>query len=170
MSNLDDLVLRKPKLEDGLAVNELVASCPPLDANSSYCNFLQCSHFADTCIAAEADDQILGFVSAYPIPSKPDTLFVWQIAVHESARGQSLAPRMLERLLKRPACEGIHFLETTITSSNSASRRVFERLAAELNANLQVSPWLDSERHFDSLHPSEPLVRIGPFNQPREDL
>lgn len=162
--------MRKPTLEDGLAVHRLVDDCPPLDPNSSYCNFMQCSHFADTCVAAELDGRLVGFVSAYFLPAQPDTLFVWQIAVHETARGQALGRKMLESLLARRECEALRFVETTIDSENAASRRVFEKLAAAFNATIYVTPWLDQERHFNNSHPSEPLVRIGPFNLQREEL
>src|SRR5690606_42164986 len=66
---------------------ELVARCQPLDTNSVYCNLLQCSDFADTAIAAEdANGQLVGFISGYRPPSRPDTLFVWQVAVDASMR------------------------------------------------------------------------------------
>ena len=46
-------------MEDGLAVNRLIASCPPLDTNSTYCNFLQCLHFAETSVLAEKDGKVV---------------------------------------------------------------------------------------------------------------
>jgi diaminobutyrate acetyltransferase len=84
------LALREPGPDDGPAVFDLVARCPPLDPNSRYCNLLQCSHFAATSIIAPADvggHAALGFVSGYRIPARPDTLFIWQVAVDAAARG-----------------------------------------------------------------------------------
>ena len=151
-------------LEDGMAVFRLVQNCPPLDTNSSYCNLLQCSHFANTSVAAQMNGEIVGFISGYVIPDRADTLFVWQVAVAEQARGLGLASRMLSEILARPHCEDIAYLETTITQDNQASWALFKRLASTLSADFQSSEWLDKDAHFAGQHDSEALVRIGPFN------
>ncbi|MFW9674712.1 hypothetical protein V3H45_25585, partial [Vibrio parahaemolyticus] len=73
------VMLRRPTDGDGYNLHQLVARCQPLDTNSVYCNLLQCSDFADTAIAAEnAQGELVGFISGYRPPSRPDTLFVWQ--------------------------------------------------------------------------------------------
>ncbi|MDA3870409.1 MAG: diaminobutyrate acetyltransferase, partial [Gammaproteobacteria bacterium] len=87
--------LRKPISTDGAAVHRLISQCPPLDTNSMYCNLLQCTHFADTSVAAVQENELVGFVSGYIVPQRADTLFVWQVAVGDKARGQGLAGRML---------------------------------------------------------------------------
>ncbi len=161
---LEVIVLERPKLEDGMDVYRLVENCPPLDPNSSYCNLLQCSHFADTSVAAKIDDQLVGFISAYAIPDRLDTLFVWQVAVSESARGQGLGSRMITHLLDRPQCQAIRFIETSITDDNRASWALFGSLAKKLSADLQSSPWMNKKHHFADQHDSEVLVRVGPFN------
>jgi L-2,4-diaminobutyric acid acetyltransferase len=161
------MVFRSPSLSDGMAVFQLVEKCPPLDTNSSYCNLLQCSHFSSTSVAALVDGELVGFVSGYAIPERPDTLFVWQVAVAEKARGIGLASRMLTHILGRSHCTGIAYLETTITEDNQASWALFEGLAKGLSADLQSSGWMDREAHFSGQHDSEALVRIGPFNSNR---
>ncbi|NOI34143.1 diaminobutyrate acetyltransferase, partial [Vibrio cyclitrophicus] len=40
---------REPKASDGNDIYRLISECPPLDTNSSYCNFLQSTHFSKTC-------------------------------------------------------------------------------------------------------------------------
>lgn len=155
--------LRQPRLDDGMDLVELVASCPPLDVNSSYCNLLQCSHFARTSVAAEQDGGLVGFVSGYIIPEKPDTLFIWQVAVLEKVRGCGLASRMLDQILTRHTCNQIRYLETTITEDNQASWALFKRFAKTQEADFQPSAWMDKEKHFAGQHDSEVLVRIGPF-------
>ena len=72
------LSFRVPTASDGAALHQLVANCPPLDPNSFYCNLLQCSHFADTAVAVEYEGKLVGFISGYIPPGKPDTLFVWR--------------------------------------------------------------------------------------------
>lgn len=161
----EQLSLRPPVATDGIRVNRLVAQCPPLDTNSVYCNLLQCSHFAQTSVAAEIDGDLVGFVSGYIEPDQADTLFIWQVAVSEKARGMGLATRMLQSILQRDACQKIAYIDTTITEDNRASWALFERLAQKLGAELNHSVQFDREQHFDGEHDSEMLVRIGPFKQ-----
>lgn len=154
---------RLPVPEDGASVHNLIAHCPPLDGNSLYCNLLQCTHFSDTSVAAEIDGELSGFISGYLIPQRPSTLFIWQVAVGESARGMGLANQMLKEILARPACAGVGQLETTITPDNKASWALFQGLARDLGAPVQSSVMFDQHRHFGGLHASEMLVCIGPF-------
>lgn len=158
------ITLRAPTAEDGAAVYDLIAQCPPLDTNSMYCNLLQSSHFSDTSVAAELDEDIVGFISGYVLPKQPDTLFIWQVAVGEKARGQGLASRMLRDILQRPACQQVKFIETTITPDNRASWALFESLANKLSAQLNHSVMFDRQQHFAGQHETEMLVKIGPIN------
>lgn len=164
LSGSESILLRPPVLADGLAVHGLVQRCPPLDENSSYCNFLQCSHFADTSVAAESGQELVGFVSGYIVPQRPDSLFIWQVAVAEEARGLGLASRMLSHIIDRPSCSEVRYLETSITQENQASWALFGSWANKRSAEFQSSPWMDKDRHFAGQHESEALVRIGPFN------
>lgn len=155
---------RNPTPDDGVAAHELIANCPPLDTNSLYCNLLQCSHFSDTSIVAESDFEIVGFVSGYLVPKRLDTLFIWQVAVEESARRQGLALMMLLKLLQRPACHNVCYLEATITEDNTASKALFTNFADQLGVNFTCSKHFLRDIHFDDQHVDEYLYRIGPFN------
>jgi L-2,4-diaminobutyric acid acetyltransferase len=157
------LLLRHPRSTDGHEVNRLIARCKPLDTNSTYCNLLQCLHFADTCMLAEDEDDgtLLGFISAYRKPKEPDTLFVWQVAIDKRARGEGLARRLLDTLLESDACRGVTRIETTITADNAASWGLFESVARDRGDGLGVRHVLfDQERHFDGDSKSEILYRI----------
>lgn len=164
MPSSQNIDLRVPVLEDGMAVFRLIQRCPPLDTNSSYCNFLQCGHFFNTSVAAHLEGSLVGFTSGYIVPERPDTLFIWQVAIDQPARGLGLSSQMLKHILHRPECGGISFIETTITQDNKPSWGLFKSLAKKLGANIQSATWLDKQVHFDNQHDSELLVRIGPFN------
>jgi len=151
-----------------MALHRLVGECPPLDPNSSYCNLLQCSHFGATSIAAVHDGELYGSVTGYRVPEQPDTLFVWQVAVHPQARGQGLARTMLRKLIAQ--LPDIRFIETSITPGNEASWRLFTGLATELHADMARSVMFDRELHFQGAHESEHLVRIGPFGAAHSPL
>ncbi|WP_315917775.1 diaminobutyrate acetyltransferase [Vibrio fluvialis] len=154
---------RIPSRTDGKRVHELVSQCSPLDENSAYCNFLQSTHFQSTCVVAERNGDIVGFVSAYRKPDKPNELFVWQVAVHESARGMGLAFHMLNELLTRDDLADIDVLETTITRDNNGSWSLFKKLDRANGEQGEVSTFLDETRHFDGEHDTEYLYRI-PLN------
>lgn len=112
---------------------------------------------------AEQDAEPAGFVSAYRPPARADTVFVWQVAVAPAARGRGLALQMLEHLLARPALAGCNRLETTVTPSNAASRRVFETLATRLNARCAERSFFSKEDFQDPHHEPEMLISIGPW-------
>ncbi|WP_305909140.1 diaminobutyrate acetyltransferase [Methylomarinum sp. Ch1-1] len=155
--------LRPPLPEDGASVFKLVERCPPLDINSMYCNLLQSSHFAATSVAALLDGELVGFISGYLIPERPDTLFIWQVAVAEQARGQGLASSMAQNILARPQCRNVTHIETTITEANQASWALFQGLANKLQTELQSSVMFDRGKHFDHAHDTEMLVKLGPL-------
>merc|ERR1711964_4784 len=81
---------------------------------------------AETGVAAEKEGDLVGFISGYIPPQQPETVFVWQVAVHEKGRGQGLAKRMLKEIVGRDACSNVTHLETTITEDNEASWALFK--------------------------------------------
>ena len=159
----DKLELRHPRATDGFHLNQLVAASPPLDTNSVYCNLLQCQHFSDTSVAAVIDGRLVGFISGYIVPNDPETLFIWQVVVAESARGLGLAKRMLRWLVACPAAEQAQRLETTITPDNQASWSLFESYARDCGASLAKSVQFSRELHFGGAHDDEYLLRLAPL-------
>lgn len=159
---MQQVQLRRPRKSDGLRVHDLVERCPPLDRNSIYCNLLQVTHFADTCILAEDDSGLLGFVTGYLIPDRRHVLFVWQVGVRVEARGRNLGQRLLLSLLAR--CN-VSALETTVTPANASSRRMFERLAESLLAPVECETLFSRDTHFGQRHADEILLRIGPIDR-----
>ncbi|PSJ48187.1 diaminobutyrate acetyltransferase [Zobellella endophytica] len=158
------LLLRRPTSTDGYAINRLIARCKPLDTNSTYCNLLQCLHFADTCMLAEDEEEgtPLGFISAYRKPKDPSTLFVWQVAIDKRARGEGLARTLLDTILESEACAGVTHIETTITADNAASWALFESLARDKGKGQGIRHVLfDQQRHFNGNSNSEILYRIA---------
>lgn len=172
---MSGILFRPPAVVDGVALSRLVQRCQPLDTNSVYVYLLLGCHFRDTCVVAERDQEVVGFVSAYIPPRQREALFVWQVAVDAVARGQGLAGRMLDELLGRPACAEVSYLETTVTPSNEPSRRLFQALARRLGTECRTSVLFpselfsgaDSEESADAgapPHEAEELLRIGPFS------
>lgn len=159
-STSDKIQFRKPESEDGAAIWELIASCKPLDENSMYCNLIQCDHFRDTCILAELDGVIVGWISGYVLPADATSFFVWQVAVSEKARGLGLAKRMLEKLLARDVCADVTRMQTTITKDNDASWALFRSFADAQDAELDHEAHFESDTHFQGEHATEHMVTI----------
>jgi L-2,4-diaminobutyric acid acetyltransferase len=155
--------IRAPRAEEGMQAAKLVAQCPPLDQNSDYCYLLQCTQFADTCAIAELNGSIVGFISGHRVPTSPDSLFIWQVAVAKEARGRNLGRDMMLDILRRPSSKGFTQLLATATDDNLPSRRMFQSLAKTLQTNIGHSVLFDREIHFAGAHKSEVLLTIGPF-------
>lgn len=124
-----------------------------------------CSDFADSCLVAERQGAIVGWVAGYRPPAQPADFFVWQVAVAGQARGAGLAGRMIEALLCRPQAAGASHLSTTITSGNRASWSLFKSLARRWSAPLERTLRFDRDRHLAGRHDSEWQARIGPLPQ-----
>ncbi|SHG91279.1 diaminobutyrate acetyltransferase [Pollutimonas bauzanensis] len=155
--------MRAPGKTDAAGIHRLVADCPPLDLNSVYTYLLLSEHFAGTCVLAGSGDALEGFVSGYVLAQRPDVLFVWQVAVHERARGKGLGLRMLRHLLRRPGLAAVQYVETTVSPGNLASRGMFAGLARGLAAGMREEPFFEPGLFGQASHDDEPLLRIGPF-------
>lgn len=169
MAEFDEIKLRKPSVEDGAALHALVRECKPLDENSIYCNLLQCTHFADTCIVAEKAGRLVGFVTGYRMPAAPEIYFLWQVGVSADGRGHGLGRRMIQGILAREACRGVTELNTTITRSNEASRALFAALARAEGGQLSEHEYFTAEHFGGSGHESEYLFRIRPLSSPLKE-
>lgn len=154
---------RRPDKSDGAAVWELVRQSDTLDLNSAYSYLMLGEYFADTCRVAYRNDRLAGFVAGFTPPRRPDTLFVWQVAVDRHERGQGLAKQLLRDLLGTPACGHLRYLEATVTPSNMASERLFRRVARELGTSCRVEAVFDEDDFPGDDHEAERRFRIGPI-------
>ncbi|MCW8888099.1 MAG: diaminobutyrate acetyltransferase [Gammaproteobacteria bacterium] len=162
----DGIIIRNPQASDGLQIHQLIASSPPLDLNSVYSYYLLIKHFSDSCAVAEYQGKVVGFISAYRPPENKFTLFVWQVVVAQTLRGQKVAWHMLNTLLQSSELSDLCHVETTVNPSNTASRRLFERLAIEHGTVLEEEIFLDAAAFGPGGdHESEILLRI-PLNKP----
>jgi L-2,4-diaminobutyric acid acetyltransferase len=166
MSSRDDISLRIANVWDGRHIWDAVERIGALERNSCYAYLLLASHFASTCIVAEANDDIVGFVAAYRPPSAPLDVFVWQIGVTPAARGHGIGRALLGSLLAQPAAGDAHFLTATVTPDNRASMALFHGFARERGFACAVEPWF-SAACFAEPHPDEYLLRVGPLSTNR---
>ncbi|MFC7375152.1 diaminobutyrate acetyltransferase [Brachybacterium sp. GCM10030268] len=154
-----DLTITAPAQSHGADIWRVARDSGSLDLNTSYAYLLLARDFAATSRVALHEGEVVGFVLGYLRPDAPERLFIWQIAVDESMRGQRVAARLLEALLED--LPSVAALETTITEDNSASQRLFASLAERHGASHTIEP-LFEESHFpDEGHGAELLHVIG---------
>lgn len=152
--------LRSPHLSDGAAMWRLTRATGVLDLNSSYQYLLWCRDFSATSVVAvSGDEALVGFITGFLRPDDPNTLLIWQVAVDDAARGHGLASRMLDHLVEATSA---HYLETTVTDDNVASKRLFASLAGRYGASHDITPLFTPEMYPDG-HDTEYLHRIGPL-------
>lgn len=161
---MGEINFRPPSIDEGSLIKELVDQSGILDINSTYCYLLLCRDFSDTCVVAEQNGEIAGFLSAYQPPNSKKTLFIWQIAVSERKRKSGIAKAMLNHLMQRDFDPEIQFIETTISPSNTASQALFRSLAKELQGKINEQSFFEKEFFSENGHEPEHLFRIGPIN------
>ena len=162
-ASVPKIQFRHPSLGDGAAIWKMVEESSVLDSNSIYLYLLLCHHFNDTCFIGEYDGKIVAFLSAYNPPNNPETIFVWQIAVHDEMRRCGVASTMLNLLVDEMIVNKTVYLEATITSSNTASRNLFRSLAAKHGVACNEDILFKRESFGDQAHEDEVLFRLGPF-------
>ena len=161
---LDGYSFRRARADDGLAAWELVKAAGTLDVNSAYFYVLFCTDFSETCLIVECAGEPVGVIIGYHPPGQEDTAFCWQVGVVPTHRGKGLALQMLKSWLDLPTNQAVRWVTATVAPNNEASKRLFCRLAADLNITCEVRDHF-TEKHFPKGHAPEPLYRIGPIDR-----
>ncbi len=155
------LTIEKPTLHDAMAMHHLAEESGALDVNSRYAYLLCARLFRGSCrVARSPQGKVLGFVTGIVDPESRDTLFVWQVAVHRSARGRQLGAKMITEIADALQ---VRFVEATVTPSNEPSSRMFTKIADLLNADIQRTTGFPPELFLPEPHEAEALVRVGPI-------
>ncbi|WP_245628170.1 diaminobutyrate acetyltransferase [Shouchella shacheensis] len=160
----ETITFSKPGTDDGASMWELVNQST-LDKNSAYKYVMMSEFFSDTCVVAKRKGKVIGFVTGFIQPERPDTIFVWQIGIDSEARGEGLASRLLAELLSQNEEKEIRYVEATVTPSNTASRSLFQSFARKQKTKCRIRDCFETS-HFPESgddHEAEELFRIGPF-------
>lgn len=155
--------LRTPEPRDGAAMWAVARDTGTLDLNSSYLYLLLARDFADTCVIAEHEGEVVGFASGYRRPRRPEVVFLWQVGIVPALQGAGLGKRLVGAFLRQPGADRASLLETTISPDNEASRALFRSIARELETECEVSPCFAAEDFPDAGHAAEELFTIGPY-------
>lgn len=156
--------IRRPRAQEGSAIWNLVRRSESPDPGSRHVLPLLVSHFADTCLVAESDGALIGFVGGYRPPSPPESVRVWQIDVEAAFRRQGLGSALLHALIQCPACAGVEYLEAAVRTADVAMKRLFEGFARDLDTACEVTLGPSGIVPPRSSGDGEDLVRIGPIH------
>lgn len=162
MRRLNDFHIRRPRRDDAAAIHALIVRAGTLEPNSAYCYLLLADHFASTCVVAEHEGEIVGAVLGYRPPSRPGSLFVWQVAVDGSMRGRGLGLALLHAFAQTPGSRGARSLLATVAPSNAPSNKLFRAYARSVGATLDVSEGYPASL-FPDAHDDERLITIHPL-------
>lgn len=118
------------------AVREILTQGEPFVASyQNYIYWMLGRYFPSTCLVAEEDGRVLGYIGALLSPEK-QTLFVWQIAVKSDERGRQIGRKLLENVIMAAKNMGITQLEFAINDENIICRRMVEKLVQDLESTI----------------------------------
>ncbi|MFB5624986.1 MAG: diaminobutyrate acetyltransferase [Nitrosopumilus sp.] len=160
---MSSITFREPLVSDADSIWRLVNSNKPLDENSKYLYILLCHQFSKTCVVAESDSKILGFLSGFISPKNQDTLFVWQAAVDKEFRNKGIAKELVCKALSQTD-PTVRFVGATVTPSNKASLKFLHNFASDFDADFTKTSLFSTELLGDG-HEPEDLIRIGPIQK-----
>lgn len=155
------VTFRPTTRDDAAELFRLVEDDGVLDLNSPYFYVLFADEYADTCVVAERDGELAGFVVGLHPPRRPEVIFVWQVGVSPRHRRLGIAGCMLDELARRT---GATALEATVTPDNAASEALFRGFARRHGAACTVeADHYPSELFGIADHETERLFHIEPI-------
>lgn len=143
----------------------IVKESQVLDVNSSYSYLLWGKYFNETSIIAQIEDRAIGFVTGFLKPDSPNTLFVWQVAVDPTYRGNGLATKLIMTLIDKLRNRNIQYLEATVTPSNEPSSNLFKGIAQQYETKCHIYECFSKDQFPDETHEAEFAYKIGPFGK-----
>ncbi|MGG3886907.1 diaminobutyrate acetyltransferase [Brevibacillus panacihumi] len=155
--------LRSPTEDDGASMWRLARDSGVLEMNSAYAYLMFARFFQDTCVVAEIGEEIVGFVTGFYRPDQEDTLFIWQIGVHDAYRGMGIAKSMIQELLRRGESQSIRYLEATVSPANEASSALFKGVGKTYKTHCRIEECFPAHLFPGGAHEAEWTYRIGPI-------
>ncbi len=137
MTNTTDMKIRSPVTDDVPGVIEVVGSCKPsLLVYRPYYYWMNIRYFADTCAVAEHHGHIIGWCSIISAPR--NRFFLHQLGVKPDYRGQKVAFRLVQHLLRVLTAKGDIDLELTIERNNTRGQVFFANAAESVGLALKL--------------------------------
>lgn len=126
--------IRKAREHEFLKVYDFVSHCKPLENYAEHFYKIMFRYFGNSCLVAEFNDKIVGFVMGFRSQVDNEKFFLWQIGVFSYHRGQEIGKMLLDEFEKAGKNLGCKRVEVTVDPNNPASQKLFEK-AGYLNAS-----------------------------------
>ena len=84
--------------------------------------------FSDTIVAAETDDEVLGYAVCWTIAGESHLL---NIAVHPARRGQGIGRALLSECIRHAARAGASLIYLEVRADNDAAQRLYRSMGFE---------------------------------------
>ncbi|WP_304508617.1 GNAT family N-acetyltransferase [Anaerotignum sp.] len=110
---------------------------------NNYIYWMLGKYFPSTCLVAEENGQVLGYIGAL-LSAEKRKIFIWQIAVKSEERGRQIGRKLLQSVLLTAGDMGIMQLEIAINDKNSSCRHMVEKLVQDLQGTIT-----EKERYQD---------------------
>lgn len=134
-----ELIIRTPLPSDIPGVLEVIKQCQPsLTVHNSYVFWMEIHNFPETCVVAERDGNIVVWCSILRVAH--DRLFLHQLGVSPSCRGQKIPELMVKRVLGDFRCKFSLFeMQFTVDRRNKALLRIFRSMLRDLKLEIVKS-------------------------------
>jgi len=153
------LQIRKADEKEFPSVYNFVSSCKPLESYPEHFYKIMLRYFGNSCIIAEFNGEIVGFVMGFTSQVDDKKLFLWQIGVANLLRGNEIAKMLLEKFEKVAKKLGCKRIEVTVDPENIPSQKLFEKMGylnvsakegetVEVMGNTAVKDYYKAGRHF----------------------
>jgi L-2,4-diaminobutyric acid acetyltransferase len=121
------IIIRKVREDEFLKVYNFVSHCKPLENYAEHFYKIMFRYFGNSCLVAEFNDEIVGFVMGFRSRVNNKTFFLWQIGVFSYYRGKEIGRILLEEFEKVAKKLGCKRIELTVDPNNLASQKLFEK-------------------------------------------
>ena len=119
-------------------VVELLAQGQPFVLpHHKYVYWIMEEYFPSSNYVLSIENKIIGFICALPSIDK-QCYFIWQLVVDVDYKGKGVATLLVNRIIEEAKLRAMNKLEFSISSSNNASYKLFERIANEHHSHLKT--------------------------------
>jgi len=151
--------IREAGEKDFLEVHKFVSDCKPLENYAEHFYKIMLRYFGSTCLIAEYENSIVGFLMGFRSQNQEGTYFFWQIGVSPKMQGMGIGPLLLEKAEAKCRQTGCKRIELTIDPENSHSQKLFESAGyrnisrkegetTTVAGNIAVKDYYRPGRHF----------------------
>lgn len=129
----------------------LTEGAPFVTSYAAYLYWMLGAYFPSTCLVAEEDGRICGYIGALPSAEK-EMVFIWQIAVAKAIRGRGVAKSLLCSVLQRARGMGFSKIEIAISEENTACIRLLQSAAAEIGYHIEEAGTYADEQFQETIY------------------